>query len=368
MNALPPGSLMPAAPKQYAVFRQLLAARRRFALAILCAAGLVAIGYAGIDWWRHGRFIEATDDAYVGGDVIAISPHVSGFVTDILVADNAHVTASQLLARIDERDYQAACDRAVETVAAETAALQGLRAQRIVQLADIRQSAAELSARSARAAFTRLDGVRYETLSATRAASLQDAERARTVDREAQSAMAASQAALAASRAQMDVLDARIRQAEAAIAQGEADLRRARLDLGYTEIRSPADGFVANRAVRPGAFVAAGTYLLSVVPAGGLWVDANFKEDQLGAVAPGQGATLAADAAPGRVFHGRVLSLAPGTGAVFAVIPPENATGNFTKIVQRVPVRIALDPSDATLGRLRPGLSVTVSVDTRDAP
>jgi membrane fusion protein (multidrug efflux system) len=164
------------------------------------------------------------------------------------------------------------------------------------------------------------------------------------------------------------VLDAQIAQAEAAVAQAEADLRRARLDLGYTDIRAPIDGFVANRAVRPGAFVSAGTYLLSVVPAGGLWVDANFKEDQLGAIRPGQLATLVADAAPGVQVHGRVQSIAPGTGAVFSVIPPENATGNFTKIVQRVPVRIALDPSDAALGRLRLGLSVTVSVETRDAP
>jgi membrane fusion protein (multidrug efflux system) len=372
MNALPPGRMMPDAPPRGAASgatspRKRLTGRR-IALAAVCAACLPAAGYFGFDWWRHGRFIETTDDAYVGGDVIAISPHVAGFVTDILVADNAHVRASQLLARIDMRDYQAAYDRAAATVAAETASLQGLQAQRVVQLASIRQSAAELSAKSARAEFTTLDGARYATLSVTRAASLQDAERARTVDREAQSAMVASQAGLAASRAQIDVLDAQIRQAEAAIAQGEADLRRARLDLGYTEIRSPADGFVANRAVRPGTFVAAGTYLLSVVPADGLWVDANFKEDQLGEVAPGQAATLVADAAPGKLFHGRVLSLAPGTGAVFAVIPPENATGNFTKIVQRVPVRIGLDPSDATLGRLRPGLSVTVSVDTRQAP
>jgi membrane fusion protein (multidrug efflux system) len=163
------------------------------------------------------------------------------------------------------------------------------------------------------------------------------------------------------------VLDAQIAQAEAAVAQAEADLTRARLDLGYTEIRAPIDGFIANRAVRPGAFVSAGSYLLSVVPARGLWVDANFKEDQLAAIRPGQRVTLVADAAP-LVFHGRVLSLAAGTGAMFSVIPPENATGNFTKIVQRVPVRIALDPPDAALGRLRLGLSVTVSVDTRGAP
>ena len=368
MNALPQGATLVEPPAASAAARGRPLGWRRPAVAVLCLAGALGAAYLGHDWWLHGRFIETTDDAYVGGDVTAISPHVGGFVAEILVADNAHVSQGQLLARIDARDYQAAFDRAAATVQSQTAVLQGLRAQRIVQIASIRQSAAEHAARNARAAFTTLDGVRYKALSVTRAGSLQDAERARTADQEAQAAMLASQAALDGSRAQIDVIDSQIHQAEAAVAQGGADLRRARLDLGYTEIRAPAEGFIANRAVRPGAYVAAGTYLLSVVPAGGLWVDANFKEDQLASIEAGQPATLAADAAPGKLFHGRVLSLAPGTGAVFAVIPPENATGNFTRIVQRVPVRIALDSADAALGRLRPGLSVTVSVDTRRAP
>ncbi len=364
---MPPDPLLSDTPAGTAPWRP-RAGLRRLIVAASCAGILLAAACYGRDWWQHGRFVETTDDAYVGGDVTAIAPHVAGFVTDILVTDNAHVTRGQLLSRIDARDYQAAYDRAEATVAAQTAALRMLRAQRVVQLAAIGQSAAELSARNARAAFTSLDGARYVALSLTRAGSIQDADRARTADREAQAAMAASQAGFAASRAQLDVIDSQIQQAEAAIAQGGADLRRARLDLGYTEIRAPVDGFIANRAVRPGSYVAAGTYILSVVPSAGLWVEANFKEDQLAAMKPGQKATLLADAAPGRIFHGHVLSLAPGTGAIFAVIPPENATGNFTRIVQRVPVRIALDAPDAALGRLRPGLSVTVSVDTQDAP
>ncbi len=153
--------------------------------------------------------------------------------------------------------------------------------------------------------------------------------------------------------------------AEAAVAQAQADLQTARLNLGYTEIRAPIDGYVGNRAAQVGAYVTPGTYLLSISPAHGLWVDANFKEDQLAGMRPGQQATVVADVLPGHVLHGHVLSLAPATGAIFSVIPPENATGNFTKIVQRVPVRIALDGADATLGTLRPGLSTTVSVDTR---
>jgi membrane fusion protein (multidrug efflux system) len=365
MNALPPSRTLTDDLLQDAERAPVRPAwRRHIAIAALCAATLMAGAYFGKDWWRHGRFIETTDDAYVGGDVTAISPHVSGFVSAILVDDNAPVRAAQAVARIDSSDYQAASDRAEAAVAAATASLQSLRAQRTVQIATIHQAEAEFSAKNARAVFTGIDGARYATLSVTRAGSVQDAQRAHAADQEAQAARVSSWAALAASRGQMDVLDAQIRQAQAAIARDQADLRRARLDLGYTEIRAPVDGFIANRAVRPGAYVSAGTYLFSVVPAGGLWVDANFKEDQLATLKPGQPATLTADAAPGIVFHGRVRSLAPGTGAVFAVIPPENATGNFTKIVQRVPVRIALDPSGAALGRLRPGLSVTVSVDT----
>jgi membrane fusion protein (multidrug efflux system) len=170
---------------------------------------------------------------------------------------------------------------------------------------------------------------------------------------------------LAAARQQMSVLQAEIAAARAGVAQAKADVETARLNLGYTEIRSPIDGYVGNRAAQVGAYVASGAYLLSVIPSRGLWVDANFKEDQLARMRPGQTATVVADVLPGKTLHGHVASLSPGTGAIFSVIPPENATGNFTKIVQRVPVRIALDDGDARLGELRPGLSATVSVDTR---
>jgi membrane fusion protein (multidrug efflux system) len=231
----------------------------------------LTLGGAGYGryWWTTGRFIEMTDDAYAGGNITAISPHVAGFVAQILVGDNQHVRAGQLLIR------------------------------------------------------------------------------------------------LAAARQQLLVLDAQIAEARAGIAQAKADLETARLNLGYTEVRSPIEGYIGNRAAQVGAYVASGAYLLSVIPAHGLWVDANFKENQLARMRLGQRASVVADVLPGQVFHGHVLSLAPGTGAVFSVIPPENATGNFTKIVQRVPVRIALDDGDARLGTLRPGLSATVSVDTR---
>ena len=177
--------------------------------------------------------------------------------------------------------------------------------------------------------------------------------------------MASAQAALAAAKQQLNVLDADIAEAIAAVAQARADLETARLNLGYAEIRSPIDGYVGNRAAQVGAYVSQGTYLLTIVPAHGLWVNANFKEDQLARMKTGQSATVVADTLPGHVFHGHLLSLAPATGAVFSVIPPENATGNFTKIVQRVPVRIALDDADANLSTIRPGLSTIATIDTR---
>ncbi len=341
---------------------------RRLAWWAAGAAVVLGAGWYGHGWWTTGRFIQTTDDAYIGGDVTTISPHASGFVAEMLVGDNQHVQAGQLLARLDARDYQAALDHARATLAARYADLAGLHAQMLLQQSSVAESDADLAARVARAAFTRIEGARYATLASTSAGSRQDAQRTRMADQEAQATVAAGQARLRASRQQLAVLGAQTGAAEAGVAQAQAELDRARLDIGYTEIRAPIEGYVGNRAARTGAYVTQGSYLLSIIPAHGLWVDANFKEDQLAPMQVGQPASLAADAAPGVVFHGRVQSLAPGTGAVFSVIPPENATGNFTRIVQRVPVRIALDVADATLSRLRPGLSVTVSVDTRRAP
>jgi membrane fusion protein, multidrug efflux system len=350
-------AVLPARPRRALRRKHLLAG----AAALLLAVGGAWYGY---DWWTIGRFIQSTDDAYVGGNVTAIAPHVAGFVTEIAVTDNQHVRAGQLLVRIDPRDYQAALDHAVAVVAAREAALASLRAQSVLQQSTIRQAAADLDAKAAQAAFAHADAVRYATLAHTPAGSRQDAERTLAADQSAQAAISAAAAGLAAARQRLDVIAADTNAAEAAVAQARSDLQTARLNLGYTEIRAPIDGYVGNRAAQVGAYVSPGSYLLSVSPAHGLWVDANFKEDQLARMKPGQPATVVADVVPGQVFHGHVLSLAPGTGAIFSIIPPENATGNFTKIVQRVPVRIALDGTDATLGTLRPGLSTTVSVDT----
>src|SRR5215471_10692320 len=318
------------------------------ALGFLIAIGGMKYGY---DWWRVGRFIETTDDAYAGGDVTPVSPHVAGFISEVLVADNQRITSGQLLIRLDPRDFHAALDHARALADERQATLASLEAKYVLQQQMVAQAEADLAAKTAKTGY----------------GTQQSAERTLAADQEAQSTIKAAEAALAAARQQLLVLQADIAAARAAVTQARADLETAQLNLGYTEIRSPIDGYVGNRAGRVGAYVTSGAYLLSVIPAHGLWVEANFKEDQLAYMRPGQSATVVADVLPGKIFHGHVQSLAPGTGAVFSVIPPENATGNFTKIVQRVPVRIALDDGDARLDELRPGLSMTVSVDTRRA-
>jgi membrane fusion protein, multidrug efflux system len=338
----------------------------RHAVVVLIGAVLIvaAAGY-GWSWWRVGRFLETTDDAYVGADVTTIAPHVAGFVAQILVADNQHVHAGQVLMRLDPSDFAAAVARAEAAVTEDNANLASLGAKHALQQALIRQAEADLAAKKAAAVFAAEDDVRYRSLARTNVASRQDAQRAVAATAAAQAGVTSANAALDAARQQLAVIETGIAGAKAAVAQGEADLRLAKLNLGYTEIKAPVDGYVADRSAQIGAYVSAGTNLLAIVPAQGLWVDANFKEDELARMRPGETATIVADVLPGRVFHGRVASLAPATGAVFSVIPAQNATGNFTKIVQRVPVRIAIEGSGAALGLLRPGLSTTVTIDTR---
>src|SRR5271170_790777 len=341
--------------------------RRQLAVALLAVLLTVAASGYGWHWWTLGRFIESTDDAYVGGNVTALSPHVPGFVSRILVGDNQPVKAGQLLIELDDRDYKAKLAHAEAEVERQRATLANLEPQWALQQSTIGQAEANLAAAKAMADFAHEDAARYHHLAQTSVGSVQSDQKAFAADQQAQAAAQAAQAGLAAARQKLAVIDTETAEARASLAQAEADRNSATLDLGYTQIRSPIDGYVGARAAQIGAYVTAGGSLLSIVPADGLWVDANFKEDQLAQMLPDQPATIVADVMPGRSFHGRVLSLAPATGAIFAVIPPENATGNFTKIVQRVPVRVAIADGDGTLGLLRPGLSVTVTIDTRGA-
>ncbi len=332
------------------------------ALLIACAA----IDYARY-WWTTARYIESTDDAYVGGNVTEIAPHVSGFIEQIAESDNQYVHAGQLLIRIEPADFKAARQRAIALVSQAQAAVADLEAKIALQRSLIAQAEANLAASRDRARFDAEDAPRFRALARSGAGSVRQAQRAATALQTAESATVAARATVSATTRQLAVLGAARRQARASLGQANAQLRSADLNLSYTEIRSPIDGYIGDRSAQVGAYVSAGTQLLSVVPARGLWVDANFKEDEIGHMRPGEPATIVADVDPGHVFQGHVISLSPATGAVFSIIPPQNATGNFTKIVQRVPVRILLDGADGKLGILRPGLSTAVSVDTGDS-
>ena len=249
-------------------------------------------------------------------------PHVAGFVAQILVGDNEYVRAGQPLIRLDDRDFRAAADRAAAIVEARKATLDSLERKQTLQQTAIRQAKADLDAKTAQAAFAKQDDQRYRDLAQTAAGSRQNSERASSLNLAAEASVISSEAGLDAAKQQLTVLDAEIAVAKADVTQAEADLHTAELNLGYTDIRSPIDGYVGNRAAQVGAYVAGGAYLVTIIPAHDLWVDANFKESQLEHMIPGQAATIVADVLPNHVFHGHVLTVAPATGAVFSVIPP----------------------------------------------
>jgi membrane fusion protein (multidrug efflux system) len=318
-------------------------------------------------WQATIRFFESTDDAYVGGEVTTLSAKVAGFIQTVTVMDNQFVKAGDLLLKLEDRDYRAQLARAEASVAAQQSALANIDANRRMHQAVIEQAAAAVAGAAAELVRTKYDLDRYRTLSTDQFASRQRFEQADADHEKARAADRRARAALDAAERQLDVIATQKQQTQAALDQALAERDLALLNLGYTEIRSPMDGMVGNRSARAGAYATVGAQLLAIVPARGLWVDANFKESQLARIREGQPVEVVADELPSVRFHSRVASLAPATGAQFSVIPPENATGNFTKIVQRVPVRIQLEDDGAELGRLRPGLSVAVRVDGRHA-
>jgi membrane fusion protein (multidrug efflux system) len=342
--------------------------RLRSRKALFVSAGVIAlIGAAlyGANWFVSGQYIESTDDAYVGGNVTDLAPKVSGIIAQIAVADNQQVHAGALLVKLDDRDFRAALAKAQAAVAGAQAALANLEATRVLQLSLIDEAQASLASADAQTVLARANQSRYRSLAASAAGSLQDSQTANANYAQASAGVQKAQAVLDAAQAQMAVIGTQQQQAEANLAAALADESTARLNLGYTEIRAPIDGVIGNRSAHIGAYATIGAQLVSIVPSSGLWVDANFKEDQLAAMHEGEPVTIVADVAPGTKIRGHVASLAPATGAIFSILPAENATGNFTKIVQRVPVRILLDGDAATLGLLRPGLSVTASVNTK---
>ncbi len=338
--------------------------RRLLKVGIAALSVAAALTY-GAHWYTAGRYHEKTEDAYVGGDLTVIAPKVAGHISDLLVQDNQFVRAGDMLLRIDDRDFRAALAKADGTVAAQVAAVANLDAAASLQKATIASAAAEIDAAAAETQRSQQDDERYKALAGRFLVSAEAAQRAEATHKIARANDARARAELLAAQRQLDVIATQKQQANAALEEARAEREMARLNVGYTEIRAPIDGYVGNRRARAGAYATAGAQLMSLVPATGLWIDANFKEDQLAHMRPGLPVEVRADILPGRTFHGHIDSLAPATGAQFSILPPENATGNFTKIVQRVPVRIRLDAKDGEFGELRPGLSVVAEIDTR---
>jgi membrane fusion protein (multidrug efflux system) len=338
---------------------------KQIALAVLILiAGIAATKFA-CDWWTGGRYIESTDDAYIGGDVTVIAPEVSGFIAQLAVTDNQQVHAGDLLIKLDDRDYRAALAKADAAVAMQRASLVNLDATRHLQESVIAQAQAEIAATDAEITRTHDDQIRARQLVTSGVESIQDFQKADAEFKEALAAGQKAHAAVEAAQQQLAVIATQKQQAQAALEQAIAQRESAQLNLGYTELRAPIDGIVGNRSAQTGAYATTGAQLISLIPTHGLWVDANLKENQLARIHPGSPAIIEVDSIPGKTFHGHVVSIAPATGAEFSVLPPENATGNFTKIVQRVTTRVAFDDEAAAQGKLRPGLSVTVKVNTR---
>jgi membrane fusion protein (multidrug efflux system) len=342
--------------------------RRRRLLTLLAAFVLVAGGAYGTYWWLVGRHYETTNDAYLGADSVTIAPKVAGYVAELEVQDNQRVHQGDVLVRIDPRDYQTALDRARADLQGAQATAANIDAQIGEQQSTIAQAQAAVEADQASVTFSEQEFKRYADLARTGVGTAQRLQQSQSELAQRRAALDRDRAGLSAARAHINVLQTQRRQADAEIAGRKAALAQAKINLDHTTITAPVDGVVGDRTVRQGQLVEAGTRLMSVVPTKRVYLVANFKETQTGRMAPGQKVEIDVDSYPGQTIDGTIDSLAPGTGAQFALLPPENATGNFTKIVQRVPVKILLDPANPLTARLRPGLSVTATVDTRSAP
>jgi len=338
---------------------------RRLLMVGAAAAVLAGAAWYGWDYWTVGQYLVSTDDAYVKADNTSIAPKISGYLREVLVGDNEPVKTGQVLARIDERDFKVALDQAQSDVAAANAAIASRQAQLGVQQAVIDAAKATIEVDKATVTFAAQENKRYGDLAATGYGSVQNAQQAQSRIAGAQAALQRDTANLASALKQVDLLKAEIAQANAALARAIAAQNQAELNLGYTTIVAPIDGIVGNRTLRVGQYVQAGTQLMSVVPVAGAYVVANFKETQLTDVREGQAVDIAVDMFPGQVVHGHVDSIAPASGQEFALLPPDNATGNFTKVVQRIPVKIALDRNSEPSIELRPGMSVIPTIETK---
>ncbi|MGX5830142.1 HlyD family secretion protein [Mesorhizobium sp. 43Arga] len=337
---------------------------KRIAFATVLLASATAGGYWGYGYWITGQYLESTDDAYLKADYTTVAPKISGYIAAVLVHDNQTVEAGQVLARIDDRDFRAALVQADAEVKAAEAAVRNLDAQIALQHSLIAQAKATVAATQASLTFASADADRYTTLARSGTGTAQKAQASRAQADQLIAGLHRDEASVAAAQAKINVLATERDSAVAQNDRAEAAAEQARLNLSYATITAPVDGTVGARTLRIGQYVGSGTQLMAVVPMDAVYVVANFKETQLAHVRDGQPVRVTVDGLPSVQLKGHVDSLSPASGLEFALLPPDNATGNFTKIVQRIPVRIAIDNHEFG-GLLRPGMSVEPTIDTK---
>ena len=338
---------------------------RRVVFGVIAAAVIGAIGWFGYEYWTVGRFLVDTDDAYVQADFAVIAPKITGYVAAVPASDNAAVKTGDPLVVLEDGDYRDALRLAEAQLAAQEATVERIASQARAADASVAQAEARVEAAQASLKQADADLARYQDLARNDVASAQRLETAQASQSSAAAAVREAQAGVATAIANRAVIDAESAVAEATIAGLEAERDKARRDLDATVIRAPFDGTIGNLSVAVGDLVSPGKRLLAVVPLSQVYVEANFKETQIAELGRGTRVTLHFDAFPERAVVGTVEGIAPASGAQFSLLPPENATGNFTKVVQRLPVRITVPADVAAEGWLRPGLSVQVSADVR---
>jgi len=330
-------------------------------------AALGAGGVYGVHWWLTGRYLVSTDDAYVRAHNTTLASKISGYVASIPIEDNTAVRAGDVIATIDDGDYRLAADAARDKAATQRATVDRIGRQIVAQGASIDQAKAEMVSAEAASKKMQLEYQRQKFLAAQTYASQQQLEQAEANRDQSAAAVTSAQAVIDAAVANLDVLKAQQQEAERTFDELQTALAKAERDLSFTVIRAPVDGVFSNRGVQTGDYVQTGQRVGSLVPLDNIYVEANFKETQLSNLRPGQPVSISVDALPEDAIDGTVESLSPASGAVFSLLPPDNATGNFTKIVQRLPVRIDVPSDVAARGLLRPGMSVVVSVNTKPA-
>jgi membrane fusion protein, multidrug efflux system len=332
----------------------------------LLAIGIVIVVVREWDWWVSLAVLQSTDDAYLKADTTPLAAKSAGYVRIVPVVDFQKVKAGDLLVAIVDDDYRASLEQAEANVEAARSVIRNIEQQKLLQQALVRQAEATIRATEADLHRYHLETVRQQALLATRIAGTpQLTEQAVDNEKRTEATLELNHAQLDQQRQQLNVLDSQLHQADAALKAQQAARSLASISLGYTRITAPVDGMVGQRQVRPGQYVSVGTQVITLVPLPNVWVIANYKETQMAHIRIGQPARVTVDAFPGVVLHGHVDGWSPASGAEFSLLPPDNATGNFTKVVQRVPVKIVLDPDPAVDELLRPGMSVISTIDTK---